>query len=40
MKIRYFFIRLEAHFDSPRATTYVIVLQVKLEIPEKKSAFK
>jgi hypothetical protein len=36
MKIRYFFIRLEAHFDSSRATTYVVVLKVKLEFLKKK----
>jgi hypothetical protein len=34
MKIRYFFIRLEAYFDSSRATTYVMVLKVKFEIRE------
>jgi hypothetical protein len=37
MKIRYLFIRLEAHFDSSRTATYAIVLKVKFEIPEKKS---
>jgi hypothetical protein len=36
MKIRYLFIRLEAHFDSSRTATYAIVLKVKFEIPEKK----
>jgi hypothetical protein len=40
MKIRYLFIRLEAHFDSSRTATYAITLKVNFEIPEKKKCIR